>query len=153
MRIYQLVDLRSLKIDEDDKDSTLELSARYLDGRHKAGDPWRFLMRLYVFSGSPDAVFSGTPDTIGTAWHQIRNEALSLSGRFHESNGGTPQLWQEVKAKALLPPNADFALVHLAIFSPGRSRGPSTEFDRQFVDDVRLMLQTQPELSTKVTQR
>ncbi len=143
--IYQLVDLRSLGLHEQDGESTLELSARFLDGRTVVGEPWRFIIRLYVFSGSPDDIRSD--------WPRTRHEALSAGSARHDSSGGKPHSWREVTTKALLSANADFALVHLAVFNPAEPRGAVTDFGQQFLDDVRLTLKTQPVLPVRLSQR
>jgi hypothetical protein len=41
--VYQLVDLRSLKADADPGEATLELSARFMDARQKAGEKVKFI--------------------------------------------------------------------------------------------------------------
>ena len=127
-----------------DGEAVLELSARFLDGRAAAGDPLRLILRLYVFDGSPDA--------LREKWPLSRREALSLGSALYQTRGGTPLSWREEKAKVLLPPNADFAVVHLGVYDPA-AHGASAEFGEQFVDNVRLTLTTQPVLPVRLSQR
>ena len=149
--IYQLIDLRSLGISQQDGESSLELSARFLDGRTAAGDPLRFILRLYVFSGSPDSLREKWPLTWKNA--MTLPEALSSGNTLIQIEGKRPNVWRDVKAKALLPPNAEFALVHVGVYSPKAPSGASVEYGNQFVDDVRLMVQTQPVLPVRLVQR
>ncbi len=149
--VYQLIDLRALGISQQDGESALELSARFLDGRAAGGDPVRFILRLYVFSGSPDSLREKWPLT----WRNAMTlpEALSTGNTLLQSGGTRPDDWREVKAKALLPPNAEFALVHVGVYSPRAPNSVPLEFGSQFVDDVRLTLTTQPVLPVRVVQR
>ena len=143
--VYQLIDLRSLRLNPEDGEARLVLSARFRDGRAAAGATLPFFVRLYVFSGSPDS-FRET-------WPESRNEALSSGANMLKSRGGSPQAWQELSAKALLPPGADFALVHIGVYDPKAFPKNPGVFGEQFVDDVQLTLQTQPELPVRVAER
>ena len=143
--IYQLVDLRSLRIDPNEGEAKLVLSARIRDDRPEVGDPFRFSMQLYLFSGSPDSLRKD--------WRDARKEAISLGSAVLESRGGTPKSWRELSAKTLLPPGADFALIQIGVLDTGAFPQKSATFGEQFADDVQLTLTTQPFLPVRVAQR
>lgn len=143
--VYQLVDLRSLKADVDPGEATLELSARFLDSRQKAGEKVKFICRLYAFSG--------TPDVLPAEWPLSQKEALAAGSGTFDSFGGAPATWQTVSTKVLLPPGADFAVIHLVVHKPKNPAGTEALFGDQFADDVRLTLKTQPTLPVRLAQR
>jgi hypothetical protein len=143
--VYQLVDLRSLKADVDPGEATLELSARFLDSRQKAGEKVKFICRLYAFSG--------TPDVLPAEWPLSQKEALAAGSGTLDSFGGAPATWQTVSTKVLLPPGADFAVIHLVVHKPKNPAGTEALFGDQFADDVRLTLKTQPTLPVRLAQR
>ena len=143
--VYQLVDLRSLKADVDPGEATLELSARFLDSRQKAGEKVKFICRLYAFSG--------TPDVLPAEWPLSQKEALAAGSGTFDSFGGAPATWQTVSTKVLLPPSADFAVIHLVVHKPKNPAGTEALFGDQFADDVRLTLKTQPTLPVRLAQR
>jgi hypothetical protein len=143
--VYQLVDLRSLKADVDPAEATLELSARFLDARGRAGEKVKFICRLYVFSGAPDA--------LPAEWPLSQKEALAAGSGTFDSFGGAPSTWQTVSTKVLLPPGADFAVIHLVVHKPNNPAGSEALFGDQFADDVRLTLKTQPTLPVRLAHR
>jgi hypothetical protein len=105
--VYQLVDLRSLKADAASGEATLELSARFLDTHTASADPLKFICRLFVFAG--------TPASLPAEWPLTQKEALASGSGTVDSSGGAPGTWQSVSARVLLPPQADFAVVHLVM--------------------------------------
>ena len=143
--VYQLVDLRSLKADAALDDTTLELSVQFLDARERAGEPVKFISRVFVFSGSPEAVY--------TEWPLTQKEALSSGSASFDSTGGSPRFWHTVTTKVLLPPQADFAVVHLLTHKPKTNKGTEAVFGAQYADDVCLTLKTQPALPVRLAQR
>lgn len=143
--VYQLVDLRSLKAGTVPDEATLELSVRYLDARESAGEPMKFISRLYVFAGSPEA--------LPAEWPLTQKEALAAGSGCTDSLGGAPLAWHIVTTKVLLPPQADFAVVHLVAHKPNAPAGTGVMFGSQFADDVRLTLKTQPKLPVRVARR
>jgi hypothetical protein len=143
--VYQLVDLRSLKADADPGEATLELSARFMDARQKAGEKVKFICRLYTFSGAPDS--------LPAEWPLSQKEALAAGSGTFDSFGGAPATWQPVTTKVLLPPGADFAVIHLVVHKPKTPTGTEAVFGDQFADDVRLTLKTQPVLPVRLAQR
>ncbi len=143
--VYQLVDLRSLKADVDPGEATLELSARFMDARRSTGDKVKFICRLYAFSGTPDA--------LPAEWPLSQKEALAAGSGTFDSFGGAPTTWQTVSTKVLLPPGADFAVIHLVVHKPKNPAGTEALFGDQFADDVRLTLKTQPTLPVRLAQR
>ena len=143
--VYQLIDLRSLSENPERGEARLVLSARFRDGRAATGETLPFFVRLYVFSGSPES-FRET-------WPESRNEAISSGGNLLKSRGGAPESWQELSATTLLPSGADFALVHIGVYDPKAFPKKPGVFGEQFVDDVQLTLQTQPELPVRVADR
>jgi len=143
--VYQLVDLRSLKGNVAPGEATLELSARFMDARRSTGEKVKFICRLYAFSGTPDA--------LPAEWPLSQKEALAAGSGTFDSFGGAPTTWQTVSTKVLLPPGADFAVIHLVVHKPENPAGTEALFGDQFVDDVRLTLKTQPTLPVRVAQR
>lgn len=144
--VYQLVDLRSLKVDERTGETTLELSVQFRDARREAGESVKFISRIYLFSGSPDS--------LSAEWPLTQKEALASGSGTFDSVGGHPGIWQTVSTRVLLPPQADFAVVHLVAHKPETRTGPSTPavFGDQYADEVRLTLKTQPALPVRITQ-
>lgn len=143
--VLQLIDLRTLRADPNEGEAKLVLSARIRDDRAEVGDPFRFSMHLSLFSGSPDS--------LRKTWPTAKKEAISSGSAVLESRGGTPKSWRELSAKTLVPPGADFALVQIGVLDPGAFPKHSATFGEQFVDDVQLTLQIQPELPVRVAQR
>lgn len=143
--VYQLVDLRSLKADAASSEATLELSVQFLDNRESAGEPVKFISRLYVFAGSTAALPS--------EWPLSQKDALAMGSSYFESKGGSPRSWHKVTTKVLLAPQADFAVVHLVAHKPKTAAGAQALFGEQFSDDVRLTLKTQPALLVRLAQR
>ena len=143
--VYQIVDLRPLKADAALGDATLELSVQFRDAREAAGEPVKFIGRLYVFSG--------TPASLPVEWPLNQKEALAAGSGSSDSLGGSPQSWQKVTTRVLLPEQADFAVVHLVAYKPKTPAGTGAAFGEQFADDVRLTLKTQPVLPVRLAQR
>ena len=143
--VYQLVDLRPLKADAALGDATLELSVQFRDAREATGEPVKFIGRLYVFSGAPGSLTA--------EWPLSQKEALAAGSGSSDSLGGSPQAWQKVTTRVLLPPQADFAVVHLVAHNPKTPTGTDAMFGEQFADDVRLTLKTQPTLPVRLAQR
>jgi hypothetical protein len=143
--VYQLVDLRSLKADAAGGEASLELSAQFLDARMEKGEAVNFTCRLHVFAGSPDS--------LRVEWPLTRLDALAFGAGVVQSHGGAPHSWRSVTAKVLLPPQADFAVVHLVAHKPKTPAGTDALFGAQFADDVRLTLKTQPALPVRLAQR
>ena len=142
--IYQLVDLRSLKADASGGETTLELSAHFLDARPERSDEITFTCRLYVFSGSPESLRG--------EWPLTRKDAMAYGAGLAQSSGGAPLKWRDVTTKVLLPAQADFAVVQLVAGKAPTGGNKVAEFGEQFADDVRLTLKTQPALPVRVAQ-
>jgi hypothetical protein len=136
--VYQLVDLRSIRMEATAGEATLELSVQFRDLRETPGEPVRLMCRVYVFSG--------LPKSLPAEWPMNQKEALASGCGFLDSRGGSPAKWQEVTTRALLPARASFAVVHLVAHKPEFPRGGEAAFGEQFADDVRLTLKTQPAL-------
>jgi hypothetical protein len=143
--VFQLVDLRSLKADAAGGEAVLELSVQFLDARAAAGEPVKFIARLYAFAGSPE--------TLPAEWPLTQKEPLATGSEAFDSTGGTPRSWHQVTTKVLLPPQADFAVLHLVAHKPTTPAGTEALFGAQFADDVRLTLKTQPALPVQLAQR
>jgi hypothetical protein len=143
--VYQIVDLRGLKSEAGVGEATLELAVQFLDARESAAEPVLFLSRLYVFAGTPEA--------LPVEWPLSQKEALASGSGSFKSMGGAPRSWHQVTTKILLPPRADFAVVHLVAHKPGRSAVGAANFGEQFADDVQLTLKTQPVLPVRQENR
>lgn len=136
--VFQLIDLHSVKSDGQSGDITLEMSAQFLDARQAASAPIRFTCRIFVFSGTPDALRDG--------WPLTRNDALASGCTESISKGGEPNTWHRVTAKVLLPSDADFAVIQLVAGKFPTHGNQPAQFGEQYVDDVQLTLKTQPAL-------
>ena len=138
--VFQLVDLRPLRSSASSGDAFLELSANILDTRPQPGPELHFLCKLCLFSGDPAR--------IRERWPASLSEALASSAQFRFTRGGAPE-WQTLATRVILPPQADFALVHIgAGRMPGREPG-IVELGAQFIDRVSLTLRTQPVLPVR----
>ena len=134
--IYQLVDLRAINAQPRSGNATLELSSRFLDSRASSAEPVLFLLRLYAFAGSPGE--------FANQWPFTQKAALAAGWSSQESKGGKPTAWHRVTTQLSLPPQADFAIVHIVAHTPKLAPGTFATFSEQFVDDVQLTLKTQP---------
>ncbi len=145
--VHQLVDLRPFRAEIAQNKATLELSAQFLDARTIQGERVRSLCKIYVFSGTPDALPAG--------WMNWQKEALAFGSSHVESFGGNPQSWSRLTARVLLPPQADFALIAIVAHKPegNKTRTEQATFGEQFADDVRLTLETEPRLPVHTVQR
>lgn len=143
--VYQLVDLRPLRSGLTPQEATLELSVQFRDARESAGECVVFIGRLHVFSGSPEA--------LPAEWPLTQKDSLATACSQVESIGGVPQAWHALSTRVLLPPQADFAVVHLVAHKPKTLRGEEAQFGAQFADDVRLTLKTHPVLPVRLAQR
>lgn len=141
--VWQLVDLRGLKVGAGEQDATLELSASFLDARAAKGSRVLFSVRVYAFAGDPTV--------LGAEWPMAINEALAFGSGVADSWGGAPEKWRTAVAKTMLPHGADFAVVQL-VATKWTAKGQTAEFGEQFADDVRLTLKTQPTLPVRVAQ-
>ncbi len=143
--VYQLVDLRSLKADAGLGEATLELSAQFCDARPVTGEKVKFICRLYVFTGSPNA--------LPAEWPLSQKDALASGSGTRDSNGGSVGTWHSVSTRVLMPPQADFAVVHLVLHQPKNPPSTIATFGEHFADDVRLTLKTQPTLPVRLSPR
>lgn len=135
--LFQLVDLRGL-IPQDPNvgNSVLELSAAFSDARpHDSNPSVSFYCQIYLFRGDPESAHRRWPSNIAEA-------VASGSASVTTSGGG----WRDVTAKCLLSPEADFAVIHLIAMPNLRVGMP----DGLFVDDVRLVVKTQPLLPLRL---
>jgi hypothetical protein len=143
--VFQIVDLRSLKGQiQADEDGLLQLSASFQDRRAAAGEQLRFSCRIYLYEGDPQS--------LKNQWPSSQRRALCESGNYIESGGGAPQASRNVTVKAVVPAQANFAVIQLLagrINSPDRAARtdvpPITApvLGEQYVYDVKLTLKTQ----------
>lgn len=142
--VYQIVGLRPLReMQEAAGESTLELSAEFLDARTAAGAPVIFRCIIYVFHGSVDALH--------VRWPEVASEALGIGTAYVVSSGGSDGgQWHRITARCVLPPNADFCVLRLSAGRDQFNGGPMPELGMQFADDVKLVLKTQPALPVRI---
>ncbi|MEY5027493.1 MAG: hypothetical protein RLZZ244_3021 [Verrucomicrobiota bacterium] len=136
--VYQVVDLRALPAVSPQSDSILELSVEFRDARAERGEPIQFACFLTLFSGRPQDFAEG--------WPARQGERLVSASAGWKSEGGSPQVWKTLTTRVMVPPEADFALVHLVANNPRSGRVGPAVFGQQFADEVRLVLKTQPVL-------
>jgi hypothetical protein len=144
--VYQIVDLRLLRdMPEAAGESTLELSAEFLDARTAANAPVIFRCHIYLFHGSADSLH--------TRWPDVASEALGTGSAYVLGSGGPEGgKWHKITARCVLPPNADFCVLRLSAGRDALNGGAVPELGMQFADDVKLILKTQPELPVRVVQ-
>jgi hypothetical protein len=144
--VYQIVDLRPLRGElKTAGDSILELSAEFLDARTAPGAPVVFACHVYLFEGSPDSLH--------TVWPPAVRDTLGVGANYLLSHGGPDAgAWRKVTARCMLTPQADVAVVKLSAGRGDRRGGPVPELGRQFADNVKLILRTQPELPVRLVQ-
>lgn len=144
--VYQIVDLRPLReMQEAAGESTLELSAEFLDARTAASAPVIFRCHIYLFHGSADSLHAH--------WPEVAQEALGIGSAYVLGSGGPDGgKWHKITARCVLPPNADFGVLRLSAGRDAFNDGPMPELGMQFADDVKLILKTQPVLPVRLVQ-
>ncbi|PHX86648.1 MAG: hypothetical protein CK538_02135 [Opitutia bacterium] len=138
--VFQLVDLRAFSsFIKAGEEATLELSADFLDTRAEPGPTARFSVAIMLFAGDPTEIHRNWPEAL--------DDVLGAGQHHHDSSHGPTGKWHRLMARCLLPAGADFALIRLsaAHFGP-----VPFEFGRQFADNVKLTLKTQPHLNVRV---
>ena len=143
--VYQIVDLRTLKGElKGAGESMLELSAEFLDARTEESVPAVFSCHVYLFEGSVESLQEVWPPTVG--------DTLGAGAGYILSSGGPDAGgWRKVTARCVVSPDADVAVVKLSAGRVGR-HGVMPELGKQFADDVKLVLMTQPVLPVRVVQ-
>jgi hypothetical protein len=137
--VYQLVDLGAARAQvPQDCDAVLTLSVSFLDHRTEPGERMRFGCRMAVFGGDPSRLRKG--------WPVIQNsQALSIGSDYRWTEGGQGDEWIPLRAKTVLPPTGEFAIIQLLVYRDP-AQGPGEEpdqalFGKQYVRDVNLSLQ------------
>jgi hypothetical protein len=143
--VFQLVDLRPFKWEAQSGEATLELAAQFLDRRVTPGDLIQFVCRVHVFQGELDSVRA--------EWPLTQKSALAVGSIGDKSLGGNPDQIHRVATKILLPPKADFAVVHLIAHKPKTLAGTEATFDAQYADAVQLTLQSRPASRAPILRR
>ncbi|MBI5394030.1 MAG: hypothetical protein HZA91_01905 [Verrucomicrobia bacterium] len=144
--VFQIVDLRPLRGAIIAGRSSLELSASFADTRRATGEPIDFFCHLYVCRGQPESA--------RRQWVASPREALAFAaGGFTTTCGAEKAAWRTQTVRVLPPPDSDFAVVLVTAVRHGGSSTTPARFGEQFVDDVKLVLRTQPELPVRVTHR
>jgi hypothetical protein len=141
--IFQLVDLRPLRAASTaGGESLLELSASFLDARPDNTNPSvTFFCQLYLFRGDPAGLHRTWPTDIP--------EALSSGSAQVTTLGSRSPDWKTLRAKALVPADADFAVIQIAA-RPNLRPAP---LEALFADDIQLTLKTSPPLPVSVVKR
>lgn len=145
--VYQIVDLRALRGElKVAGESILELSAEFLDTRTTPGAPLVFACHIYLFEGSAES--------LRAAWPPTARDTLGVGANYSLSNGGPDAgVWRKVTARCVLTPLAGVAVVKLSAGRGDRYAGPVPELGRQFADNVKLILKTQPEVPVRFVQQ
>jgi hypothetical protein len=140
--VFQLVDLRPLRQMLNLKgDSVLELSADFIDVRpHNTKPSVTFFCQLYLFRGDPTALHESWPLSLADSLSSGSAQATTL--------GADAKGTRTLTAKALIPVEADFAVIQIA----ARPNLRPTKLDALFVDEVKLILKTQPSLPVRIVQ-
>lgn len=136
---YQLVDLGAARAQiPPDCDAVLTLSVSFLDHRTEPGERMRFGCRMAVFGGDPSRLRNG--------WPVIQNsQALSIGSDYRWTEGGQGNEWIPLRAKTVLPPTGEFAVIQLLVYRDP-AQGPGEEpaqalFGKHYARDVNLSLQ------------
>lgn len=132
--IFQVVDLSMLRDEFASGNAMLELSARFLDDDPGRDATVAFNVRLYVYNDPPESIRERWPDA-----------GLSVAAIQHNCIRGaearTPEGWQRVSARVLVPPRARFAMLRISVSEDYPTERRAT-FGRQYCDDVQLRLFT-----------
>lgn len=138
---FQLIDLQSLRNHGNElQDAVLELSADFLDSRPQGTNPSvTFYCQLYLFRG--DALRAHEN------WPAMISESIS-SGSAQATTLGKSD-WKTVTARCFTNEDADFAVVHVSAMPNLRVPMP----ENLFVDNVRIVLKTQPKLPVRVVHK
>ena len=133
--IFQVVDLRQVR-DQllSSGEAYVELRADLRDSRPAESTPVRFIVKVYVFEGTPDSIFGRWPPT--------SDQSLGSGAQFRVTQGGETGGWRTTTARCVLPPDAGFLVIQIGVGSAGEPGLDSPPLGRQFVDDVRLTLVT-----------
>jgi hypothetical protein len=115
----------------------LELSADFLDSRpHGTNPSITFYCQLYLFRGEALRTREN--------WPAMISESIS-SGSAQTTTLGE-SAWKTVTARCFATDEADFAVVHVSAMPNLRVPMP----ENLFVDNVKLVLRTQPKLPVRV---
>jgi hypothetical protein len=133
--VFQIVDLKSCQAElQDAREAIVELKASFLDARTYEGNPVRFICKIYVFEGSPN--------NVADFWPPSGDQIIGSGAQFYiREESGAPR-WKTVTTRCVLPPSAGFLVVQIGAGSAGRPGQISPPLGEQFVDDIRLTLQT-----------
>jgi hypothetical protein len=133
--VFQVIDLKSVRTELlTSSEAYVELQASLLDARAQAGEPVRFIAKVYVFEGSPESIVGH--------WPPAADQVLASGAQFHVSQGDRPGEWKTLTTRCVLPPTAGFLVVQLGAGSAGQPGGASPKLGAQFADDIRLTLRT-----------
>ena len=97
--------------------------------------------------------YSGQPEDLRTAdGGEVLQSALA-SGLKRVQLDSDPATWQSATARLLLPADADFVLVKLTVTQKTPRKAGHVEFAGHYIDDVKLVLKTQPSGFTRAVSR
>lgn len=128
--LFQFVDLRPLGREIAGGEAVLNLSARFCEAAEPRDYPVRFTVRLFIYDCPPLDV--------GARWPSSRVDAVAMQQTWvvpDQADG----VWRSVAARAIVPPHARCALVHITASNQG-AEDPAARLGRQYCDDVRLVL-------------
>lgn len=141
--LMQLVDLRPFKADFAAGNVVLEVSAS-ANMITSGKDQFRFAVQVFAFSGQPQSL-SNDP-------REVLQSALATS-RQGFSLDDDPATWQPATARLLLSADADFAMVKLTVTQKEPRPPGHVDFAGHYVDDVKLVLTTQPSRPARAGKR
>lgn len=141
--VFQVVDLTTLHETADPMmETTIELSASFLDGRADLTTPAQFFGALYFFRENPT--------TSSTPWPALKAAEVGSGVVELISERNTPASeWRKATVRCLLPPAAKFAVIHIAAGQPSKSKSEPSELGPLFADYVKLIVKTQAPLPVK----
>ena len=133
--VYQLVDLRPLRSKvSGDPAPMLELSADFLDARTESGADLKFICHVQLFG-------NGEVGDRRSAWLGRSEEALSV-GRAHFLSHGGDATWKRLTVRCVMPPEAEQAVIWLAVAGTDRPQIQAPVLGNQYVSNVNLLLKT-----------
>ncbi len=137
---FQLIDLKALRNHGNAlQDAVLELSADFLDSRPNGTNPSiTFFCQLYLFRGDATKAHENWPAIISESLSSGSAQAITLG----------ESCWKTITARCFAAEDADFAVVHIAAMPNLRVPMP----DNLFVDNVQLVLKTQPKLPVRIVE-
>jgi hypothetical protein len=125
--VFQIVDLRKAQAERMGGDSVVEFSARFADRREPGGARVEMGCQIYFFLEEPDAIVSIWPSQVQDveSFVGIHKEIPRCADAFR---------WKRISARALLPPEAQYAVIQLSAMRSDGLPLEEKELGQQYAD-------------------